>query len=262
MKDDSDTDTALVPVKVNADLTEAINQAVTEAIRSFQEDGGKDASRSAWSLIRKGLDCLSIPFDVILAGKDGVARIAERVTTVPEDKRRPVPPQIAGPAIEGMKFLPLTDPLFAMYAELLAAASDVTRLDEVHPRFAKLLGMLSPREAFLLDWISKNDSPHLATKTEEFSVDRNGERTRHYSAVMPSTSLRTVIPGNVTAIVESLEALGLVQWVLHIERGGTPDGAGGLSDVERLHQLTISQLGRSLCAACVPPEGVQLKDPA
>lgn len=76
-----------------------------------------------------------------------------KIADIPdEDLITPIA-SVAVPALQGLSYTFGESTLKEMYLNLLAAASDVRRANQVHPAFAEIIKQLTPQEAGFLDWI-------------------------------------------------------------------------------------------------------------
>ncbi|WP_297845285.1 DUF4393 domain-containing protein [Pseudomonas sp.] len=77
-------------------------------------------------------------------------KVADRLKDVaPEDIITPKP-NVAGPAIEALRYTGHEESLSDMYANLLAAAMDKNTANEAHPAFVEIIKQLTPDEAKLI----------------------------------------------------------------------------------------------------------------
>lgn len=94
------------------------------------------------------------PFQLAAAYQDRFRMWIDRVIRqVPEERRVPAPPQIAGPIFEELRYREEGDILTEMYLNLLSKAIDKKQSNQAHPAFVKIIGQLSPDEALILKGI-------------------------------------------------------------------------------------------------------------
>lgn len=83
-------------------------------------------------------------------------RYRAKLENIPQEKIVKVVPEIGVPIIE--KFTYLSDDILSeMFLELLAKASNIDRVDSVHPGFVKIIERMSPEDALFLKKISDVD---------------------------------------------------------------------------------------------------------
>ncbi len=116
--------------------------------------------------IGKGLQTVAKTIHIALAPVSaliwGYERIAEHLTARLTEKLAGTPPErivpphinVAGPAIEAMRFTGDIETLREMYASLLAASMDTATRNDAHPAFVEIIRQLVPDEARILAHIS------------------------------------------------------------------------------------------------------------
>ena len=99
---------------------------------------------------------LLAPIDYLAAQHGRWQRYLERVgQKVSEESRIEAHPQLAGPVLEGLRYLKEDDLIAELYINLLARAIDRDRVAEAHPAFASIITQLSPDEALILYYLKK-----------------------------------------------------------------------------------------------------------
>jgi len=73
--------------------------------------------------------------------------VAERLKKIPQEKIITPSPQIAGPALESLKYAGHEESLREMYANLLATAMNADKAKIAHPGFVEVIRQLTPDEA-------------------------------------------------------------------------------------------------------------------
>jgi len=98
------------------------------------------------------------PIDYLAAQQGRWQRYLERVANkVPEEKRIDAHPQLAGPALEGLRYVEEDGIIAEMFINLLARAIDKERVHEAHPAFVHIVSQLSPDEAVILFHLKKRN---------------------------------------------------------------------------------------------------------
>lgn len=82
--------------------------------------------------------------------------VAKKLAHVPEDRRISPDAMIAGPAIEGAKFVVQEEELANLFAGLLVTSMDSQNAEKTHPAFAELIKQLSPDEARILKFMAQD----------------------------------------------------------------------------------------------------------
>lgn len=187
-----------------------------------------------------------------------VGRIEERV---PEDRLIAAPPEIAGPVLEGIRYLNEGSPLFEMFEQLLISACDRDALDNVHPAFPEVIKQLSAQEALLFQYIASDTKPRVQAR-----VQLRGARVspvfdpQKVLLVPPALSAVLGLSG-VGRRCEHLEALHLImveEKLPQPPRRLSPDRmlepAFGRASLDMLP----TYFGQLFYRACIPPAGFAL----
>lgn len=132
-------------------------QGIVEAVPVYQ-----DAVQPAAKEVGKALATVAKTINVALAPLEGLVwgfdqirdylseRLAQKLATTPAENIMTPRANIAGPAIEALRFAGETPELREMYATLLATAMDKLTAVSAHPAFVEILKQLSPDEAKIL----------------------------------------------------------------------------------------------------------------
>ena len=119
---------------------------------AFKEIG--EAARNA----AKASRFLLAPIDYLAAHHERWLSFLKRVSEkVPEENLIPAHPQLAGPVFEGLRYLEESSLLAELFLNLLARAIDRERVSEAHPAFATVISQLSPDEAQIMFYLSKQE---------------------------------------------------------------------------------------------------------
>lgn len=96
--------------------------------------------------------------------KDFVATsVSKRLEKVPPAQIKTPLPQIAGPALEALKYTGHDEQLREMFAKLLATAMNKATATEVHPSFVEIIKQLSSDEAKICCILKKHESFPVVT---------------------------------------------------------------------------------------------------
>ena len=77
-------------------------------------------------------------------------KVAEKLKGVPEEEIITPKPNVAGPAIEALRYTGHEESLSEMYANLLATAMTKDKASLAHPAFVEIIRQLTPDEAKIL----------------------------------------------------------------------------------------------------------------
>jgi hypothetical protein len=109
--------------------------------------------------------------------KDFVSsKVADRLKNVPPDNIVSPKPNVAGPALESLRYTGHEDTLSDMYANLLAASMDKAMSDGAHPAFVEIIRQLTPDEAKLVSLFLREMPFPLLTVRWEFKNQSEGKR--------------------------------------------------------------------------------------
>ncbi len=99
--------------------------------------------------------------------QDYCTRIGQKIP--PENLLKEAQPQIVGPCLDALKYIPSDAPLTEMFLNLLASSIDKERTCYAHPAFPLILSHLSHDEAYILYRVSEKafESEEYAEPTSE-----------------------------------------------------------------------------------------------
>jgi hypothetical protein len=159
--------------------------------------------------IVKTIQLALVPFQLARALQDRLrAFIDGSVRRVPEPQRVSPAPQILGPVIEAIRYEPSGTELDHMFAELLSASMDQSRLKDAHPAFPSIIRALSSDEAKLLKSLATNN-PVRQISSSKLDRVRNLFEPMIIEALQVPADLD--YPGNARIYLEHLRQLGLVE---------------------------------------------------
>jgi hypothetical protein len=137
---------------------------ILKAVPVYQDVVQPSAKKIGESLetVTKAVTIALAPIKALVWGYDKIeefitTRVTEKLKNVPKEKITTPPPQIAGPAIEALRFSGHDPNLRELYANLLANAMDQDTLYNSHPSFVEILKNLSSDEAILLKYFVKEN---------------------------------------------------------------------------------------------------------
>lgn len=135
------------------DVIDAVT-GVVKAVPVYQ-----DVLQPAAQEIGKGLQTIAKTVHVALApvsalvwGYDQIkdfvsSKVAERLKNVPPENIISPKPNVAGPALESLRYTGHEETLSDLYANLLAASMDKETAEGAHPAFVEIIKQLTPDEA-------------------------------------------------------------------------------------------------------------------
>ncbi len=186
----------------------------------------KDTLRPSVQVIGKSLkavfEFVSIPFMALQLQNDKVKlnlekrldEYAQKLHSIPEDKRCEVHPQIGLPIIEKLTYT-TSDEIADLFTNLLASASSSDTVNTAHPAFISMIERMSPDEARILVYLKDNkDIPYCDINV--FSNQDSGYITLYEHITMIEDDVALVYPQNVDVYLANLVSLGIM-----IDKKGT-----------------------------------------
>ena len=79
-----------------------------------------------------------------------IRRVSEKLKNIPQENITTPPPQVAGPAVEALRYSGHDPNLRELYANLLANAMDRDTIHNAHPGFVEIIKILTSDEEILL----------------------------------------------------------------------------------------------------------------
>lgn len=138
------------------DVIDAVT-GVAKALPIYQ-----DVAQPAAQELGKGLQTVAktvhialAPVSVLVWGYDQIkdfvsTKVADRLKNVSPENIITPKPNVAGPALESLRYTGHESSLSDMYANLLAAAMDKSTASGAHPAFVEIIKQLTPDEAKLI----------------------------------------------------------------------------------------------------------------
>jgi Abortive infection alpha len=111
-----------------------------------------------WTIFRTVTKCVNIclaPIKTLVWGYEKIEsfiseRVSEKLKNVPPENITTPKPEIAGPAVEALRYVGHVEELRELYANLLANAMDKSTIKEIHPAFVEVVKNMTPEEASIL----------------------------------------------------------------------------------------------------------------
>lgn len=188
-----------------------------------------------------------------LRSSDFALELASRIKQrVPRDRRVPPPIAVAGRVLDVARWHDDHDPLYEMFAELLAKACDREQCHSANPAFAEIVRQLSPDEARLLYWIASRPVTLHEAKwfktTQHMQMELPEHGTQITSYEFPYWRLGNPEALTSGAYVDHLVHLGLIGFnQLSKQKSGRRSVAE--------FQLAFTPYGSLFVDACIPMNG-------
>lgn len=118
-----------------------------DAIQPAAQEVGK-----ALGTVAKLVNVALAPVSALVWGYEQIreftaTKVAEKLKDVPPEKIVSPSPNVAGPAIEALRYTGHEESLSEMYASLLATAMNEDTIQKAHPAFVDIIKQLTPDEA-------------------------------------------------------------------------------------------------------------------
>jgi hypothetical protein len=138
--------------------------------------------------------------------------VAKRLEKIPNEKIITPPAQIAGPALEALKYTGHEETLREMYGKLLATAMDADQVASAHPGFVEIIKQLSPDEARICKLFKVTDS----FPTIDLRLIENANVDGSYKSFLPHYSrlgydAGCFHPHFIQRYLDNLARLGIVE---------------------------------------------------
>lgn len=146
------------------DVVDAVT-GVAKAVPIYQDVVQPAAQEvgKALQTVAKTVHVVLAPVSALVWGYDQIkefvsTKVAERLQNVPPENIVTPKPNVAGPALEALRYTGHESTLSDLYANLLASAMDKTTAAGAHPAFVEIIRQLTPDEARLVS-LFVNDPP-------------------------------------------------------------------------------------------------------
>jgi hypothetical protein len=202
------------------DAADAV-KGIVEAIPIY-DDALQPAAREvgvALQTVAKTIHIVLAPVSVLVWGYDKIkdfvsTKVAEKLAGVPPERIATPPVNVAGPALEALRYTGHEESLRDMYANLLAASMDTQTAFEAHPSFVEIIKQISPDEARILRlFASPRALPLLDVRwdyTEQNEETKGGQDIlRHFSTLGHEAGC--TFPDLTPRYLDNLCRLGLVE---------------------------------------------------
>lgn len=138
------------------DVVDAVT-GVAKAVPVYQDVVQPAAQEvgKALQTVAKTVHVALAPVSALVWGYDQIkdfvsSKVAERLKNVPPENIVTPKPNVAGPALESLRYTGHEESLSDLYANLLAASMDKATATGAHPAFVEIIRQLTPDEAKLV----------------------------------------------------------------------------------------------------------------
>lgn len=130
---------------------------LVKAVPVYQDAVQPAAKQVGQSLetVTKTVNIVLAPIKALVWGYEKIeefisTRVSEKLKNTPEENIVTPPPQVAGPAVEALKYSGHDSNLRELYANLLATAMDKETIHKAHPGFVEIIKNMTSDEAILI----------------------------------------------------------------------------------------------------------------
>ncbi|WP_418313500.1 DUF4393 domain-containing protein [Porphyromonas sp.] len=181
----------------------------------------KDLLRPSAQVIGKSLkavlEFVSTPFMALQLQNDKVKlnlekrldEYAQKLHSIPEDKRCEVHPQIGLPIIEKLTYT-TCDEIADLFTNLLASASSIDTANTAHPAFISMIERMSPDEARILEYLKDKEDIQYCD-INAYSNQNSGYDTLAEHVTMIEHDVALIYPKNSNAYLANLVSLGILR---------------------------------------------------
>ena len=208
---------------------------------------------SALESTAKAARWILAPIDYLAAQNNRYQNYLERISEkVPEENLIEGHPQIIGPALDGLKYIPEEDIISELFVNLLSRAIDKERVNEAHPAFTQIINQLSPDEAVLIYHLSKKSYEYLTYAA--YNADSNTFSPREVrSNQFPVGDLAS--PENYSFYMDHLHSLNLAGiWQQGNQKPIIDEESGQQTGVEINSLAQLTPFGQLFSKACIPDD--------
>lgn len=196
-------------------------KGLVEAIPVYQDVAQPAAQEvgKALQTVAKTVHIALAPVSALVWGYDQIrefvsTRVAEKLKNVPEDEIVSPKTNVAGPALEALRYTGHEDELREMYANLLASSMDSKTANSAHPAFVEVIKQLTPDEARLIrHFMQPIALPFLVIRKEfktQTATERGGiDLVPHFSLLGQQAGCQ--FPNSVPTYIDNLVRLGLCE---------------------------------------------------
>jgi len=260
------------------DVVDAVT-GVAKAVPIYQDVVQPAAQEvgKALQTVAKTVHVALAPISALVWGYDQIkdfvsTKVADRLKNVPPENITSPKPNVAGPALESLRYTGHESSLSDLYANLLAAAMDKATAQGAHPAFVEIIKQLTPDEAKLVGLFVRQMPYPLVNVRWEYRNPEEGKTGGqdilvHYSHLGAIAGCE--LPQLTPTYIDNLCRLGLAEvptfWQYTAK--GVYDPLENDTQIKAIHDafekdperkveierkgLKITQLGRQFAQVCV-----------
>lgn len=193
-------------------------KGLAEAVPIYQ-DALQPAAKevgTALQTVAKTIHIVLAPVSVLVWGYEQIqdfvsTKLAEKLKNVPPENIATPKPNIAGPALESLRYTGHEETLREMYANLLAASMDTRTANGTHPSFVEIIRQLTPDEARILNLLIQDRLFPLLNIRAERKSRRGGAQDVLINFSLLGWEANCDYPNQAPTYISNLCRLGLVE---------------------------------------------------
>lgn len=199
-------------VKATIDAVTGLAKAIPiyqDAVQPAAREIGKSLAT-----VTKTVNIALAPIKALVWGYEKIEdylteRISEKLKNIPKEDIETPPTNIAGPAVEALRYTGHNEDIRELYASLLAMAMNKNTSDKAHPSFVEVIKNLSTNEAIILQhFISKYTYPKVDIQETENNA---GEINRFMNFTLFHTLDSRLNVNNIPTYLDNLKRLGVIE---------------------------------------------------
>ena len=200
-------------VKATIDAVTGLAKAVPvyqDAVQPAAKEIGKSLAT-----VTKTVNIALAPIKALVWGYEKIEdyltkRVSEKLSDIAEQDIKTPPTNIAGPAVEALKYTGHNENLRELYASLLAMSMNKNTSDKAHPSFVEVIKNLSTSEALILQqFIGKDIFPKV--DIQETVEDGKGDINRFINFTLFHRVDTRINVNNIPTFIDNLQRLGVVE---------------------------------------------------
>lgn len=164
--------------------------------------------------VTKAINMALAPMKVLVWGFEQIeawlkVRVGEKLKNIDSENIIAPPPNVAGPAIEALRYVGYDDSLRELYANLIATAMDKETVSKAHPGYVEILKNLTSDEALILRvYLVTNSIPAINIK----GTAENGNYNLHWRYFNHIDKLVALAyPQLIPSYIDNLIRLGILE---------------------------------------------------
>ncbi|WP_145568059.1 DUF4393 domain-containing protein [Yersinia mollaretii] len=174
---------------------------------------------SALQTVAKTVHIVLAPVSAMVWGYDKIkdfisTKVAEKLKDVPPENLISPKPNVAGPALEALKYIGHDESLSNLYANLLASSMNKDTANSAHPSFVDIIKQLTSDEAKLLNYFLIDQA--LPLLSGNFKLKNGGEISYQKNFSLFGEKAGIDILKNINSYIDNLCRLGVC--VIPIDR--------------------------------------------